>query len=90
MKYIETNKNNMQGVTTLHVRRNFLQQFFLEEVLILRSIFLALQGEIGGIFLSYTVVHGIPGVWDALAKSTHEFSQASQSRKVLTTRTLLI
>jgi len=46
-------------------------------------IFLAIQEEIHGIFLSYTVVHGTSWVCNALAKSKHEFSLPSKSRKVV-------
>ncbi len=83
-----SSSHNMQGVTTLHARRNNMQgvtfcKFLFEKSADFEVQFLALQEEIDGIFLSYIVVHGIPWVCEALAKSRHEFSQKSQSRKKL-------
>ena len=83
-----SSSHNMQGVTTLHARRNNMQgvtfcKFLFEKSADFEVQFLALQEEIDGIFLSYIVVHGIPCVCEALAKSRHEFSQKSQSCKKL-------
>ena len=83
-----SSSHNMQGVTTLHARRNNMQgvtfcKFLFEKSADFEVQFLALQEEIDGIFLSYIVVHGIPWVCEALAKSRHEFSQKSQSCKKL-------
>ena len=49
-------------------------------------IFLAIQEEIHGIFLSYTLVHDTSWVCNALAKSKHEFSLPSKSLKVVRPR----
>ena len=83
-----SSSHNMQGVTTLHARRNNMQgvtfcKFLFEKSADFEVQFLVLQEEIDGIFLSYIVVHGIPCVCEALAKSRHEFSQKSQSCKKL-------
>ena len=58
---------------------------FLEEVLILRSIFWPFKRKLMALscHILLSNVHGTPWVYDALAKSRHEFSQAPHSHKVV-------